>query len=104
MFNTICIQDILEFKWNEYGRAHHFTGMSMHLFYTLMIIIYVKNAYIKETTMQPAYTILLALGVIYPGLYEYHQFKKVGSADYFGDLGNYSDCMYNWGSVINVLL
>ena len=54
--------------------------------------------------MQPAFTLLLALGVVYPGLYEFHQWRKVGSISYFGDLGNYSDCLYNWASLINIVL
>ena len=104
VFNTISIQDIIEYKWMQYGRKHHFLGMAMHLFYTFMIMIYVKQAYIQETNLQRTYTILLAMGVIYPGMYEFVQMNKIGTTAYFSDLGNYSDCLYNWGSIMNVLL
>ena len=79
-------------------------GMAMHMFYTLMLIIYVKNAYLFETKAQPALTLLLALGIIYPNMYEWTQFKKIGSVAYFGDLSNYTDCLYNWGSLVNVVI
>lgn len=29
---------------------------------------------------------------------------KLGLTDYFSDLGNYTDCLYIWGSIINVFL
>jgi hypothetical protein len=104
IFNNTCVQDIIEYKWNQYGRRHHFLGMAMHVFYTLMLLIYVNAAYLKETDSQRVYTLLLAIGVIYPGMYEYRQLKNVGAANYFADLSNYTDCIYNWGSIMNVFL
>ena len=104
IFNCVCIQDIIEYKWDQYGWKHHFMGMAMHMFYTFMIIIYVKNAYLFETNRQSAFSLLLAIGIIYPCRYEFSQFRKIGSVAYFGDIGNYIDCLYNWGSLVNVIL
>ena len=28
----------------------------------------------------------------------------MGYIDYFGNLSNYSDCIYNWASIVNLLL
>ena len=45
--------------------------MAMHMNYTFMICIYVHEAYLKEPTHQQLYTILLALGIIYPAYYDF---------------------------------
>ena len=49
-------------------------------------------------------TIVLFFGVIYPALYDFTQLYKMGLTDYFSDPGNYTDCLYIWGSIINVFL
>lgn len=49
MFDTDTIQNIIEYKWTMYGRQHHFLGMAMHMFYTMMLTVYVNEAYLKET-------------------------------------------------------
>lgn len=49
MFDTDTIQNIIEYKWTMYGRKHHFLGMAMHMFYTLMLNVYVMEAYLQET-------------------------------------------------------
>jgi hypothetical protein len=71
MFETAAMKDIIDFKWKMYGRSHHFLGMSMHVLYTTMICIYVSNAYLHEPTNQYLYTILLAVGVVYPAYYDF---------------------------------
>lgn len=58
------------FKWDKYGRNHHFIGCVMHLFYTLILIIYVKQSYLVESENQLIYAILIAVGIIYPALYD----------------------------------
>jgi hypothetical protein len=50
------------------------------------------------------YTILLAIGVVYPAYYDFKQLYKMGLTNYFSDMGNYSDCLYIWGSISNVFL
>ena len=87
-----------------YGRQHHFLGMAMHMFYTFMLTVYVNEAYLKETSYQQGMTAILFLGIIYPAYYDCSQLYKVGLTEYFSDLGNYSDCIYIWGSIINVFL
>ena len=87
-----------------YGRQHHFLGMAMHMFYTMMLTVYVNEAYLKETQYQQIMTIVLFIGVIYPTLYDFREFYLLGFIDYFSDLGNYTDCLYIWGSLMNVFL
>lgn len=104
IFEPDPFKDIIDFKWNMYGRKHHLFGMYMHLLYTTMLNIYVSTAYIHEPTNQQLYTILLAIGVIYPAYYDFKQLFKVGIEEYLSDLGNYSDMIYIWGSIVNVFL
>ena len=42
VFETDALQQVIQFKWDKYGKNHHLLGCIMHLFYTLIIIIYVK--------------------------------------------------------------
>jgi hypothetical protein len=71
IFETEGMKNIIEFKWMMYGRKHHFVGMVMHMFYTMMITIYVHEAYLKESHNQATYTIMLAIGIIYPAWYDF---------------------------------
>jgi hypothetical protein len=52
MFETEAMKDIIDFKWRMYGRRHHMLGMTMHMLYSLMINIYVSEAYIHEPRNQ----------------------------------------------------
>jgi hypothetical protein len=49
IFQTQSIQTLIQFKWDKYGRNHHLLGCLMHMFYTLILIIYVSNAYLEES-------------------------------------------------------
>ena len=42
----------------------------MHLFYTFILILYVKQSYIVESEDQIIYAILIAIGIVYPALYD----------------------------------
>lgn len=70
IFDTDTIQHIVEYKWTMYGRQHHILGMAMHMFYTLMIIVYVSKAYLHEIKHQQQMTIVLFIGVLYPAYYD----------------------------------
>ena len=49
-------------------------------------------------------TLVLFFGIFYPAFYDFHQLYRLGITNYFADLGNYSDCIYIWGSIMNVFL
>lgn len=76
----------------------------MHLFYTVILIIYVKNSYLIENENQVVYAVLLAVGIIYPALYDMTQMVRGGLLDYFSDLQNYGDMLYIYGSLVNIIL
>jgi len=42
IFQTDCLQQLIEFKWVSYGRFHHLLGCMMHLFYTAVFMMYVS--------------------------------------------------------------
>ena len=46
IFDTPSLQQVIQYKWDTYGRQHHVLGCAMHMLYTLILIIYVKNAYL----------------------------------------------------------
>jgi hypothetical protein len=69
-----------------------------------MIIIYVNQAYLIETEKNLLLLIGLALGILYPALYDWSQMFKVGLVAYFTDPSNYADMLYIWGSILNIVL
>ena len=76
----------------------------MHMFYVLVIIVYTNTSYINESENQKIYTLLLAVGVLYPFFYESTQAVRGGLVDYLRDPWNYADILYIWGSAINIVL
>ena len=100
------MQQLIRYKWDCYGRKHHFLGCVMHLFNTLVIIIYVSLSYLREP--DPAETniipILLAVGVAYPAFYEIFQVSKVGPKNYFVSFWNYADIVNIFLSLTNIYM
>jgi hypothetical protein len=71
MFDTEVIQDMIEFKWLSFGRAHHMMGLTMHFVYTFTLTIYVNEVYLAfDDHNQHIYTVLLGLALLYPIQYE----------------------------------
>jgi hypothetical protein len=64
----------------------------------------VKNSYIVESQNQILYATLLAVGIIYPALYDFGQLILQGSTEYFDDLWNFIDILYIVGMVQNIVL
>ena len=49
IFETMSVMQVIQFKWDKYGRNHHLMGCLMHIFYTLILIIYVNTSYLEES-------------------------------------------------------
>ena len=47
-YNTETMQQLIKYKWDNYGRKHHLMGCIMHLFNTLVIIVCVCLSYLQE--------------------------------------------------------
>ena len=71
-FQSESVRQLIEYKWETFGRAHHFIGCVMHLVNTLFIIIYIILSYLDEDDGSYS-VILLALSVSYPFYYEVYQ-------------------------------
>jgi hypothetical protein len=104
IFETASLQQVIQFKWDTYGRKHHILGCIMHMLYTVILITYVKNAYMIENEDQLIFAVLITVGLLYPALYDFMQMIRSGLAEYFGDPWNYADMLYIYGSVVNVIL
>jgi hypothetical protein len=57
----------------------------------------------EESDNSSLFAILLCVGIVYSGLYDMGQLIKSGYKEYFGDLWNYSDIFYTYGSIANLL-
>lgn len=43
---TSSFADVIQYKWDTYGRSHHFFGLLMHLYYITVFTLYVIKAYL----------------------------------------------------------
>ena len=50
------------------------------------------------------YVIILAIGIIYPWVYDFTQMVRGGLSDYLADPWNYADMAYIYGSIINCIV
>ena len=48
IFDSSCIKETIQYKWDRYGLRFHMLGFFMHLVYVIVINIYVSIAYLKE--------------------------------------------------------
>ena len=78
----------------------------MHFLYVLLFILYVNFVYLHAETNEDhiIYTIVLALGIVYPWIYDLIQLVNDGPAIYFSDPWNYVDFLYIYGSIGNIIL
>lgn len=76
----------------------------MHIFYTFVFILYVKNGYLVECESLVTYMSLMTVGILYPAFYDLIQLIKLGPIDYFAELWNFIDVLYIFGSMSNILL
>ena len=105
IFDCLTFQQLIKFKWDTFAWALHMRGCVMHFFYLFIMILYINSVYISnKMEEQGFYSVLLIFGVLYPTWYDTLQLIKVGPKAYFSDLGNYSDILYTWGSIVNVYL
>jgi len=73
IFETTTLSELIQFKWQTYGRRHHFFGYSMHIVYVTILVMYINVVYIKNTGTdddKKLYAYLLGCGMLYPLIYE----------------------------------
>ena len=49
IFDSKPLQDLIDFKWDAYAYKIHYVGVFMHIFYVLMIAIYIYTTYLHGT-------------------------------------------------------
>lgn len=107
IFGTDTITELLHFKWQEYGLTFHKIGCLMQIFYVIMMFVYINSIYIHtqgDESEKQLYTILLAVGILYPTLYHFCKMCRDGVAAYFSLLKNWQDIFYIYISIANIIL
>ena len=80
-------------------------GFLMHFLYAFIMFMYVYNIYVMfDMESAHVYEKLLLIAVIYPAAYDSIQLYKTGPVKYLSEPQNYSDLIYIYGSVLNVIL
>jgi len=104
IFESANIQKLIMFKWDTFAFKIHMVGCLMHLVYVCVMIAYIDYVYIaNKEEYKVFYERLLVLAIIYPACYDWIQLYKTGWA-YFSELQNYSDMIYIYGGIANVIL
>jgi hypothetical protein len=79
-------------------------GCFFHFAYLTIMLIYVNAIYINNNTKDATlFGILLICGIIFPMCYDLTQLYRSGITEYFQEVQNYSDQLYVWCSVMNVI-
>jgi len=105
IFTAQPLVDYIDYKWETYGCQIHYVGAAMHAFYMTTITAYNLMAYIQaerygETT-SPYLPFLMALGFLYPTIYESSCLWRTGAA-YFKDAWNWNDILYTFAGWANI--
>ena len=73
IFDCETLQELIEFKWNEFGMPLHLFGIIIHFCYIVILFLYTNLIYLQgleEGNVHNPYSIYLLAGIIYPALYE----------------------------------
>jgi hypothetical protein len=71
VFATKAMQDIIQYRWDTYGKQFHLTGLFFTMTYIASVILYVIEAYIEsDSEHQKKFLIFLNAGLVYPVVYE----------------------------------
>lgn len=104
LFVTDGIDELITFKWRSYAKSFHNVGCFFHFAYLTIMLVYVNAVYINNTIKYgEEFGILLIVGILFPMCYDLTQLYRTGVTEYFADIQNYSDQMYVWCSVMNVI-
>ena len=91
MFQSQAIEDLIEFKWNEFGFTFHLIGSLIHMVQMIILIFYVNYVYISgnlevasdgKLVKGNPFAYILLTGIIYPMCYSIVQSMKVGPSEY----------------------
>lgn len=104
LFETYGLNELITFKWGQYAYKFHLVGCFFHFAYLAIMLVYVNAIYINNNTEDATlFGILLICGIIFPMCYDLTQLYRAGVTEYFQEVQNYSDQLYVWCSVMNVI-
>ena len=77
IFDTVTVEDLIEFKWNKYAKFVHFIGFGCHLFYIVLFSVYIvqRFCYRQDISEKNELYVLMLLNLIYPLVYDMTQLK-----------------------------
>lgn len=72
IFTSNNFNNLIRYKWNQYGQKHHLFGSFMHAVYTVSMIVYVYKVYLYPIDIEDHFywTLLLFAGIAYPWGYD----------------------------------
>jgi hypothetical protein len=83
----------------------HLMGFSFHLFYVFSLVSLINEVYIEGNVENLSnYIILLSVCIIYPFIYDTTQLIKAGISEYFSETSNFSDMIYIYGGIANIIM
>ena len=111
MFKASALQDVIQFKWDQYGFRHHMIGCCMHILQICIVVFYVNLIYYNNS-LPPAdrdgnhdnpYALVLLGGIVYPAVYCLFLIYNY-KLEYFMMPGNWLDVFYIGGSIAQCFL
>lgn len=106
MFQSDNLQDLIAFKWDQYGFKFHLIGTTVHMIYLGFLFIYTLRQYVYPDPKDSDHTmsLIILFCVTYPLLYEFTQVCNLGPFEYFSDMGNWFDIVFIGGSIVMTIL
>lgn len=105
VFDTLPVQDLIEFKWRAYSQHFHFVFAIIHMIYLLTFILYVNFIYINREFENKLYFILMMVTCNSVALvYDCTQLYRSGIIEYYGDVWNYIDVAHIYGGFANLII
>lgn len=117
IFNCPSLQNLIQFKWDEYGMRHHLIGCLMQLLQICILIFYVDYIYINNQINcrlerhdnpggeidydtatyacgENVYAFILLGGIVYPLVYEIIHCIRKGFVAYILNISSIMDVVY----------
>jgi hypothetical protein len=71
IFSCPALQDLLDFKWNSYGKKVHYVGFSFHAAYFILFSVYICQIFISRNIANAELLLgLMTLSLFYPLAYD----------------------------------
>ena len=103
ILKTKAVQDIINFKWNAYGKKIHYLSAIMHMIYVTMFLLFLNYHYLLRNSSGNKNLVMLFMLICntYSFVYDTRQLIRQGFF-YFFDPWNYYDQMYIWSGYMNI--